>query len=226
MVKKKIPGGSKNQSLKKLAAALGAVALIAGSATVAKRTVKPGELVVSVIDGDSFKIANKQTIRLSSLDAPKLEYCMGEESKKALEKMILSKKVILRDVKTDIYRRIMALVYIDGVLVNEYMVKNGFAVTTREGADETERIKAANDFARANLLGVYSPKCYQTDPPDPRCPIKGNIDDRTGEKTYLIPSCRHYSKVVVEKYAGEQWFCSEKEAQKAGYKELTDCFRE
>lgn len=211
---------------KKLVLVAGAIAVIAGGIPVAKRIVNPGELVTEVIDGDSFKIKNKQTIRLSSLDAPALEYCMGKEAKNALEQKILNKKVILRDVKTDIFRRIMALVYIDGILVNEYLIKNGLAVTTREGMDETKNIKAANDFARANSLGVYSPECYQKDPPDPKCQIKGNIDDRTKKKEYLIPVCRHYSKAIIEKNMGETWFCSEKEAKTAGFSLSSDCIRE
>ena len=81
------------------------------------------------------------------------------------------------------------------------------------------------DFARENSLGVYSRKCYQKDPPDPKCPIKGNIDDRTKKKEYLIPSCRHYSKVIIEKNMGETWFCSEKEAKSAGFSLSSDCFR-
>ena len=76
------------QSLKRLALAVGAVAIIAGSIPVVKRVVNPGEMVTEVIDGDSFKIKNKQTIRLSSLDAPALEYCMGKEAKYALEQKI------------------------------------------------------------------------------------------------------------------------------------------
>lgn len=226
MAKGKRKVKTKKHNLKKLVLAVGAMAIIAGSVPVAKRVVFPGELVTQVLDGDSFKIKNKQTIRLSSLDAPALDYCMGKEAKEALEKKILNKKVILRDVKTDIYRRIMALVYVDGTLVNEYLIKNGLAVTSREAADEKENIKAANDYARANSLGVYSKKCYQKDPPDPKCPIKGNIDDRTKKKEYLVPECRHYSKAIIEKNMGEEWFCTEKEAQKAGYTESSDCFRE
>jgi len=226
VTKSKKQAKTKKHNLKKLALAVGVVAIIAGSVPVIKRVVNPGELVTEIIDGDSFKIKNKQTIRLSSLDAPALQYCMGKEAKVALEKKILNKKVILRDVKTDVFRRIMALVYVDGILVNEYLIKNGLAVTTREGADETENIKSANDFARENLLGIYSPKCYQKDPPDPKCPIKGNIDDRTKKKEYLVPSCRHYSKAIIEKNMGETWFCSEKEAKSAGFSPSSDCFRE
>jgi len=51
------------QNLRKIALTIGAVALIAGSVPVAKRIVYPGELVTEIIDGDSFKIKNKQTVR-------------------------------------------------------------------------------------------------------------------------------------------------------------------
>lgn len=211
------------KSFKKLAVAVGAAVMVAGSVPVAKRVIDPGEMVTEVIDGDSFKIKNKQTIRLASLDAPPLEYCMGAEAKEALVKMILGKKVILKYPKTDVYRRIMALVYVDGVLVNEYLIKNGFALSTREAGDETENIKAANDYARQNSLGVYGPECYQKEPPDPGCPIKGNVDDRTKAKEYLLPECRHYTKVIIERYAGEEWFCTEKEAKSAGFTLSSDC---
>ena len=83
-------------------------------------------------------------------------------------------------------------------------------------------VKAANDYARNNHIGVYSPRCYQPDPPNPKCPVKGNIDDRTGEKQYLTPDCRHYSKVIIEKYMGEEYFCSEKEAREAGFVKSCD----
>src|SRR3989344_1179297 len=181
-----------------------------------------GEKVIQVIDGDSFKIANKQTIRLASLNAPETGRCMGKEATEALTKKILNKRVVLRDVKTDIYRRIIALVYVNGELVNAYMIKNGLATTTREAGDENEVVKAANDYARNNHIGVYSPRCYQPDPPNPKCVIKGNIDDRTGEKQYLTPDCRHYSKVIIEKYMGEEYFCSEKEAREAGFVKSCD----
>lgn len=212
--------------IKNLALAVGAVALVVGSVPVAKRVVHPGELVTEVIDGDSFKIKNKQTIRLASLDAPALEYCMGQEAKEALEQKILDKKVILKGVKTDRYGRILALVYVDGFLVNEFLIKNGLAASTREGGDENDNIKAANDFARENRLGIFSPECYQEEPPNPKCPIKGNINDVTKKKEYLVPRCRHYTKVIIEKYAGEDWFCSEKEAREAGFTAQSDCFRQ
>jgi len=211
--------------LKKLAAIALATTAIGAGVAISQLPYFVGEKVVAVMDGDSFKIANDQTIRLASLDAPELGNCYGQEAYQALSSKILGKKVVLRDLKTDMYGRIIAMVYLDGQLVNEYLIKNGFAVSTREGGIENTKIKAANDFARQNKIGVFSPKCYQIDPPNPQCPIKGNINDRTGEKEYLTPKCPDYSKTIIEKNMGEEWFCSETEAKKAGYKKSSSCSR-
>ncbi len=196
--------------------------LIAGTVIASGWMASQGELVTEVIDGDSFKIANKQTIRLASLDAPETGNCMGREAKEALTAKLLNKKIVLKDVKTDIYRRIMALVYTNGGMVNEYMIRNGYAVSTREAGEENPAIKAANNYAREHKLGVYGPKCYQPEPPDAKCVIKGNIDDRTKEKQYLTPDCRHYSKVIIEKSFGESYFCTEAQARAAGFSKSCD----
>jgi len=214
----------KNSIGRKLTAvAIGTVLLTAGTIGVAKRTVSPGEKVVRVIDGDSFKIGNDQTIRLSGLDAPAVEYCMGKEAKESLTKNILGKKVILKELKTDMYGRIMAIVYLNGKNINEYMIKNGFARNLSGGTSQTKIFAKANDFARKERLGIFSPKCYQTVPPNPRCSIKGNIIRKTNTKEYIIPSCKFYVASVVEKYRGEEWFCTEAEAKKAGYVKSKSC---
>lgn len=197
-------------------------ALVTGTIIGGGWMVTRGEAVTEVIDGDSFKIANKTTVRLASLNAPETGNCMAQEAKEALTKKILGKRVIIQHPYNDLYRRTVALVYTNGELINEYMIRNGYAVTTREAGEENAAVNAANDYARERKLGVYSPRCYQPDPPDPKCPIKGNIDDRTHEKQYLTPDCRHYSKVIIEKYMGEDYFCTEAEARRAGFSKSCD----
>jgi micrococcal nuclease len=209
---------------RKLAAvAAGVVLLVAGTVGVATRFANPGELVIKVVDGDSFFIADGQTIRLYGIDAPELGNCFSSESKEALTKLILNKKVVLKEPITDQYRRVMALVYVDDKLVNEYMMKNGFAVYQGEGGTQTEVLKKANEFAQKNKLGVFSEKCYQINPPNPSCNIKGNIKKEDGGKYYLMPSCGYYYQTIVQKSLGEQWFCTEAEAQKAGYTKSSNC---
>jgi len=208
---------------KKAAITIGAIGIIAGSVPVVKRVIDPGEKVVAVIDGDSFKIGNDQTIRLFGADAPEIKFCYGEESKSALTKKILGKTVILKELKTDIYRRVMALVYLDGESINEYMVKNGFAESHRDAGTETDAINLAEEFAKANKLGIFSPKCYQLSPPNSKCLVKGNITQVGGSKVYFVPGCNHYAPTIIEKFKGEGWFCSESAAKSAGFAKSLEC---
>lgn len=210
--------------IKKAAIAAAGIAVIAGSVAVIPRVVSPYEKVVSVIDGDSFKIGRDQTVRLSSLDAPEEEFCAGSESKKALTKMIDGKKVFLKELKTDRYGRVMAMVYLpDGKSINEYMIKNGLALHIWDTSSQNEILDKANDFARENKLGIFSAKCFQETSPDPKCVIKGNVIQHSGSKEYIMPSCRLYNLSVIEKYKGEDWFCTEAEAKKAGFVKSKNC---
>lgn len=213
----------KKLSWKKVALAVGVTAVIAGSVTVAHKTISPGEKVVAIIDGDSFKIGNDQNIRLFGADAPELQYCFGQEAKEALTKKISGKTVILKELKVDMYKRVMALVYLDGESVNEYMVKNGFAESHRDAGTETDVINVAEDFAKTNKLGIFSPKCYQLNPPNLKCAVKGNITQSDGTKVYFVPGCNHYAPTIIEKYKGEDWFCTEKEAKAAGFTKSPEC---
>jgi hypothetical protein len=73
-------------------------------------------------------------------------------------------------------------------------------------------------------LGVWSPRCYQMENPEkPECAIKGNIGKSDGKKIYHFPGCNEYARTVVELDQGEQWFCSEAEALRAGYVKSEHC---
>ena len=210
----------RRQRLWKGAVAVFAAGSIIGGGWLASR----GELVTEVLDGDSFKISNKQTIRLASLDAPAKELCYGAEATQALTEKILNKRVILNDLRTDRYGRIIAQIYVNGMHINNFMIKNGFAESTRQAGEETDNIKIANDYARENKIGIFSSDCFQETPPNPKCAIKGNINDRAAnERYYFTPNCRHYSKVIVKKSFGDAWFCTEAEAKKAGFTAAPNC---
>lgn len=211
------------KKLKRAALIIGTAAIVAGRVSVQKRYVDPREKVVSVIDGDSLVIGNEQTIKLASLDAPELEYCFGKEAKEALTKKIDGKKVILKELKTDMYGRIRAMVYINGESVNEYMIKNGFATRETDISSLKNELLKSNDFARKNNLGIFSEKCTQKEPPNEKCNIKGNIFYARKSKEYIMPSCEDYKISIIAKYKGEQWFCSEKEAIEAGYVKSKNC---
>lgn len=51
------------------------------------------------------------------------------------------------------------------------------------------------------------------------CPIKGQVFRKSG-KTYMLPWQPDYERARVNTAEGERWFCSESEAQSAGWKPL------
>ncbi|KKU90736.1 hypothetical protein A3H89_01985 [Candidatus Amesbacteria bacterium RIFCSPLOWO2_02_FULL_48_11] len=53
------------------------------------------------------------------------------------------------------------------------------------------------------------------------CAVKGNYDIH-GKRYYHLPSFRHYSQVVVNLDEADRWFCSEREAVKAGFVRARD----
>jgi len=89
--------------------------------------------VIDVIDGDTFKLENKETVRLICIDSPEKGRKGYEEAKEFLTGMILDKEVRLeKDVDDkDEYGRLLRYVYVNmsGVefFVNKQLVQEGYA---------------------------------------------------------------------------------------------------
>ena len=54
------------------------------------------------------------------------------------------------------------------------------------------------------------------------CAIKGNINQQ-GEKIYHRPDCTKYNDTNIDIRDGERWFCSEEQAQQAGWAKSPSC---
>jgi hypothetical protein len=67
--------------------------------------------------------------------------------------------------------------------------------------------------AQTILLGAVS----AAGAPDPNCVIKGNVN-RKGERIYHLPGQLNYSQTSMTKGLGERWFCTEAEAEAAGWR--------
>lgn len=52
----------------------------------------------------------------------------------------------------------------------------------------------------------------------PSCKIKGNISINTGARIYHVPGQEFCSQTRISLTHGERWFCSEAEAQQAGWR--------
>lgn len=179
--------------------------------------------VERIIDGDTFIIEGNRQIRLMSVNAPEVGLCGSKEATQKLTDLISGKKVRLEGEINDHFGRFLALVYVDDQLVNEQIILSGWGRFTSTASSASETLKTAFQKAKSEKLGIFSNLCYQNiNPNDSKCNIKGNI--REGKKTYFFPGCGNYSNVAIELDQGDQWFCSEKEAQDAGFTKSANCY--
>lgn len=135
------------------------------SAHTAIRTVEG--IVKKVADGDTLTLitpeGTKLRVRLYGIDAPEIRHGKkrgqphGEEARAALMGMILGKKVRLDIVDIDRYKRMVGIVFLGNLNINEEMVKEGWAWAYREylkGPYASEFINVERQ-AREKHLGLW-----------------------------------------------------------------------
>lgn len=226
MAKKKTKAGKK----RKIVAGALVTAAIAGAAgwwmlKTGKISIPvPAYQVEKVIDGDTFITKEKRSVRLASVSAPELGECGGKQATAVLTRLIAKKPLYLKVLYNDIYGRLVSLVYTTEGLVNKKMLQEGVAYYSGT-AGEPEGISREAKNAKEQKIGIFGPMCTQeTNPDHPKCVIKGNRRLRgDGTAQYHFPGCRTYSKTLVQLYLGDQWFCTEAEAKKAGFTKGADC---
>jgi len=204
--------------------------------------------VERVVDGDTFEIKGedeeKITVRILNMTAPDRGECFFKESTKALSDLILGKEVRLeKDISgVDSYGRLLRHVFLpsgteedDNIIVAKKMVETGFAESSPIFPDvkyKTYLARFATE-ARQDKLGAWKvceenlPKSFveakDAQPENEDCVIKGNVSRSGSEKFYFFPDCPAYSQIKIDPSRGERYFCSEKEAQKAGFEISGSC---
>lgn len=130
--------------------------LLAGTAAAASGKV------VSVSDGDTVKVllqGNRQVkVRLWGIDAPESGQAFGKNAKRALAELVAGQLVDLDEKGRDRYGRTLATVQLQGVNVNEEMVRLGWAWWYRNYAPEAKALEAAEIEARAAGRGLWADK--------------------------------------------------------------------
>lgn len=202
--------------------------------------------VTRVIDGDTIEIEGGQRVRYIGVDTPEVTgtaECFGIQASNKNKELVLNKNVELeKDVsETDRYGRLLRYVYIDGAMVNESLVREGFANASTYPPDVKHQslFRTAEQEARNNNKGLWS-ACNQTSTPTSStntgntapapvapadtgsCNIKGNISS-SDEKIYHVPGCQSYNQTVINTSDGERMFCSEQEAVAAGWRKAKNC---
>ena len=84
---------------------------------------------VEIIDGDTFRLANGDTVRLIGIDAPELSQPGGEVSREYLAYLIMENPITLEkgSEDRDKYNRQLRFVYINDLCINEEMIRQGYA---------------------------------------------------------------------------------------------------
>ncbi len=127
--------------------------------------------IYKFVDGDTFWITDgkgrKEKIRFIGIDAPeprsvgkKKKQPYGEEASAFVKKYLKGKKVRLEfDVqKYDRYQRTLAYIWLeDGTLLNDYIVRNGYAVvsTFPPNVKYQQRFLKSERYAREKKLGMW-----------------------------------------------------------------------
>lgn len=124
--------------------------------------------VVSVTDGDTINVkigANTFTVRYIGIDTPETVHpsvgveCYGKEASSYNSSLVLNKTVRLeKDVsEVDKYGRLLRYIWIGGVLVNEKLVRDGYAVSSSYPPDirYQDRFLSAQTAARNEDLGLW-----------------------------------------------------------------------
>ena len=130
------------------------------------------------LDGDSLKVGGKQ-VRLFGLDAPEYsqtcfneknkEYACGQVSRNFLTNLAGGKQVECLYAEKDKYDRYLGKCSVDGISINQELVKNGMAIIYNftESDEKMDELEAA---AKKQKLGVWrgtfqKPKDYRKEHP-------------------------------------------------------------
>jgi endonuclease YncB( thermonuclease family) len=180
------------------------------------------------------------------LDRQAARWTCGIEARNELSQHIADRAVHCTPTGVDVYRRVLADCRLNDEDLNAWMVRQGWAlafvryskayVLDEASARNAQRGMWAGAFIapwdwrsrtrQTAVLGAVSvPVTAQalllapasaSGAPSLECIIKGNVN-RKGERIYHRPGGASYAQINM-KAAGKRWFCTEDDAQAAGWR--------
>lgn len=152
------PGGKGRSQTPRRRQRLKAVVLMVALITwLDQASVKPAVLI-DVSDGDTLRASvegKTYTVRLYGIDTPEYKQPYGEAAKAALQNMVSSAELTLKERDKDRYGRLVATVYADGKSVNLQLVDAGYAWWYRDYATFNVPLALAEFSARRNERGLW-----------------------------------------------------------------------
>jgi micrococcal nuclease len=145
-------------------AVLGAAALLAGLCVCLSAGACSTQVVRVVYDGDTLGLEDGTRVRLVGVDAPEVdspyshEEPFGRESREFMRSLVLGKRVRVSvcDPPLDRYGRTLAYVYVDDVLVNGRIIREGWAMAYRRFPHPMRDLFITYEMeAKARRLGMW-----------------------------------------------------------------------
>lgn len=108
--------------------------------------------VTEVVDGDTFRLANGETVRLLGINTPEMSEPGGDIARDMAVQLLLGKKVRLKRDQSDRddYHRLLRYVYLKGRCINEELVRLGYAETRFYPPDTLHK----KDFEEAEKMAL------------------------------------------------------------------------
>lgn len=126
--------------------------------------------VTRVVDGDTIEVEGGTKIRYIGIDAPETvdpkrpDGCFGKEASEKNKELVLGKNVLLeKDVsETDKYGRLLRYVYVGDTMINDELVREGYAQVSTYPPDVKyqDKFLDSEKYAMENNLGLWG-KCGQ-----------------------------------------------------------------
>lgn len=194
-----------------------------------------------IVDGDSLSVSGT-SVRLFGIDAPEgkqtcnrsgTAWRCGEEAARQLRNLIGVNPIECRGRDIDTYGRTLAVCSVSGIEINRAMVEAGWATAFRKYSQDyvveetrapaahrgiwTSEFQLPQDYRAAQTATRDAAPAAlirrQALAPAPSgCTIKGNRN-RKGQWIYHLPGMPYYANTRAE-----EMFCSEAQAQAAGYR--------
>jgi nuclease-like protein len=180
------------------------------------------------------------------LDAKGERWTCGILARDRLAEHIGARGIFCAKTGTDRYRRVLAVCSVAGEDLNAWMVSQGLAlayiqfskayVAEEASAREAQRGMWSGAFVApwewrnrnertvirgalavpTNAKEILLAPASSAGAPSPQCIIKGNANSK-GERIYHMPGQTNYGSINMAK-PGKRWFCTEDDAQAAGWR--------
>ena len=195
---------------------------------------------IHVVDGDTLHVGDV-TVRIHGIDAPETDQACDDAQGRTwpcgafvteeISRRFEGKTATCALIELDRYGRSVAKCFVAGRDVGEDIVADGLAQAYRQYSIDYDLVEKSAQVIGLGLWAgtIQSPAAFRADqraaaldanppstPTDANCFIKGNISG--SGQIYHMPHNRDYDNTRINESRGERWFCTEADAQAAGWR--------